>query len=132
MTDVNVVAAMSLAFLLASYHAESVATNIMSVEYDAETDMLIVAIAYSGTHEDHVFSISWGECRALGGGEFETYGLLSDSAEHDFARQEFTTKLEVDMSSHPCRPATVTIRTPEGFNRSLNIPERKPKEEIEP
>jgi hypothetical protein len=107
------------------YHAAASATNFTSVVYDEKADKLIITIAYRGTHEDHNFSIQWGECRPLDDERFQTYGLLIDSDPMDTARQEFSKTLEIDMASYPCRPARLTVRTASGFNRSLDIP--KPK-----
>ena len=121
-------AAIAATMLSVAYQPGAAATNLMSVEYDAETDQLIVVIAYRGSHENHVFTIQWGECRPLGHDRFETYGLLLDSDPTDHALQEFMTKLEVDMAFNSCRPATLTIRTPTGFNRSIEIPAAKVKE----
>ena len=42
---------------LYAVHFSASATNFMSVAYDAETDELIVEIAYRGTHENHNFTI---------------------------------------------------------------------------
>jgi hypothetical protein len=76
-----------------AYHAEASATNLLSVTYEAETDLLILVIAYRGTHENHMFTIQWGECRQLDDEHFETYGLLVDSDPTEHALQDFLTKL---------------------------------------
>lgn len=110
-----------------AYHAPVAATNFTSVIYDEKADKLVVTIAYRGTHDNHQFSIAWGECRRLDDDRFQTYGLLVDSDPMDLARQNFTKVLEIDMASYPCRPARLTVRTATGFNRSLNIPKPKPK-----
>jgi hypothetical protein len=104
------------------YGAAAVAHNVTSVKYDKENDKLIIEIAYRGTHENHHFSVQWGECRQLDDERKQTYGLLVDSDPMDPARQNFTKILELDMASFPCRPARATIRTATGFNRSVDIP----------
>lgn len=116
-----------LAMACLLYHAPAPATNFGSVTYDEKLDKLIVEIAYRGTHANHAFSIEWGECRRLDDDRFQTYGLLVDSDPMDLAHQEFSKVLEIDMTSYPCRPATLTLRTATGFNRSIEIPKPKPK-----
>lgn len=115
------------AIVVLSYHAPVAATNFTSVIYDEKDDKLVIAIAYRGTHDNHQFSIEWGECRRLDDDRFQAYGLLVDSDPMDIARQNFSKILEIDMSSYPCRPARLTVRTATGFNRSLDLPEPKPK-----
>lgn len=110
------------------YHAAALATNFTSVEYDEESDKLIVVIAYRGTHDGHQFSVQWGECRPLDDERSQIYGLLVDSDPMDRAHQEFVHRLEIDMSTFSCRPARVTLRTAAGFNRSIDVPApKKPK-----
>ena len=118
----------TLAALVAlAYHAPVGATNFTSVIFDEKEDKLVITIAYRGTHDSHQFSIAWGECRPLDDDRFQTYGLLVDSDPMDIARRNFSKVLEVDMTSYPCRPARLTLRTAAGFNRSLDIPKPKPK-----
>jgi len=107
------------------YHTAASATNFTSVAYDEKADKLIINIAYRGTHENHNFRIQWDECRRLDDERFQIHGLLIDSDPMDLARQDFSKTLEIDLASHPCRPARLTVRTASGFNRSLDIP--KPK-----
>ena len=109
------------------YHAAAAAANFTSLTYDEKADKLIIAIAYRGTHENHAFSIQWGECRQLDDGRQETYGLLVDSDPMDLARQDFFKVLKIDMMSFPCRPARITLRTAEGFRRSIDLPAPKEK-----
>jgi hypothetical protein len=104
------------------YGAVAVAHNVTSIKYDKETDKLIIEIAYRGTHENHHFSVQWGECRQLDDERKQTYGLLVDSDPTDLARQNFTKILELDMGLFPCRPARATIRTAAGFSQSVDIP----------
>ena len=115
-----------------AYHVPVGATNFASIIYDEKEDKLLITIAYRGTHDSHQFSIAWGECRRLDDDRFQTYGLLVDSDPMDIARQNFSKVLEVDMASHPCRPARLTLRTATGFNRSLDIPKPKPKPKQKP
>lgn len=108
-----------------AYSLEATAHNFTSLVYDEKTDTLVVAIAYRGTHEDHEFSIEWGECRRLDDDRSQIYGLLVDSDPWDHARQNFTKVLKINMRTHSCRPSKLTLRTAAGFNRTVNVPKAK-------
>jgi hypothetical protein len=105
---------------------EAAAHNLTSLVYDEKTDTLVVEIAYRGTHENHAFSLQWGECRRLDDDRSQIDALLIDNDPMDPARQEFTQVLKVSMSGHPCRPSKLTIRTAAGFNRTVDVPKAKP------
>lgn len=122
--------AVTLALLTCSCGAT--AHNVTSLVYDEQTDLLVVEIAYQGTHEHHEFSIQWGECRSLDADRSQIYGLVVDSDPTDRARKSFSTRLKIDMSSYSCRPSKLTLRTAAGFYRSVDIPKQKREATIGP
>jgi len=97
------------------------AANIVGLNYDAQSDSLVIQIVYRGTHPDHQFSIEWAQCRQFDRGA-QILGLLVDSDPKDPAREDFSKVLTISLAQQACRPAQVTIKTDAGFWRSVDVP----------
>ena len=100
------------------------AANIMSMSYEPKTDELLLKVAYSGTHDKHVFSLGWDECHdyAFADAKYQIMANLVDSEPNDEAKTEFTQNLRFSLGGIECRPVKLTIRTSPGFNRTLVVP----------
>jgi hypothetical protein len=103
----------------------AMADEFAGVQYDAQTDELVVTMSYSGTNPDHEFSLQWGECQTLPDSSVpEIVADVIDSQSQDAARKDFSTTTRFSLEDLPCRPVKVTLRTAPRFYYTLQIPAR--------
>jgi hypothetical protein len=115
-----------LGVLLATFSTCALAFNIVDLSYDSDADEIVFKVAYRGTHENHVFTVRWEQCRRRGDGQLEVFGLVEDSEPNDPARADFQKILNIGMSQLPCRPAYVTIGGANPRHRkTITIPPQK-------
>ncbi|MGC8519939.1 MAG: hypothetical protein ACP5P4_15695 [Steroidobacteraceae bacterium] len=101
------------------------ADNFGPVRYAPNHDQLIVTMIYDGTNPDHRFSLKWGPCRKLDQPGQPTHQIALDILDiqwKDAALKRYTKTIRVPLATLSCRPARVTLWTPPGFFRSLDIP----------
>lgn len=109
-----------LVALLVATNAMSL--NILDAEYDGAGDEVIFTVAYRGTHP-HSFGVTWLECRQMSDGSQEILGIVRPNDRDDPAKKDFKTKVRINMSGFPCRPATVFIGGPyRKFRRAVEVP----------
>ncbi len=106
--------------------ASAAPQNFVGAQYDAESDELVVEIAYRGTNPHHEFSLRWEECKPLSrsGGAHQAAALLVDDQWDDKARQEFRKTVRFSLEALPCRPAKVTLHSAPGFTWTVHVPSR--------
>ena len=100
------------------------ADNFETVQYDKQTDQLVVTMIYRGTNPDHNFSLKWGECRVpeSGGLPGVTAEVLDDQFD-DAAEQDFKKSVRFSLTDMPCsRPADLTLKTAPRFFYTLTVP----------
>lgn len=101
------------------------ADNFGSVHYDPKGNQLIVVMAYRGTTPDHHFSVHWSRCRKLdepGAPAYQVLVSILDDQWNDAAKENYTRTIKIPLATLTCRPARVTLWTPPGVFRSLEIP----------
>jgi hypothetical protein len=108
-------------YLLALSAAQ--AATFSSVQYDPNTNELVVTMVYDGTNPNHQFSVQWGTCRPLGDdGNHQIVANVLDSQWDDTAQQPFTTTVRFSLAGVNCRPATITLRTAPRYEYTLQVP----------
>jgi hypothetical protein len=117
-----------LALAAASLYLDTspaLAANFVSARYEADTDELVVTLAYRGTHPDHEFSIEWGACKTDGApGNMTLSARVTDREWNDLARRDFIKTVRFSLRDVHCRPSTITLFTPPQFSISVTIPAR--------
>ena len=123
--------ALSMAVAVVALIGNGVATagDFESVEYDSNSDQIIVTMAFDGTNPDHHFTLKWGPCRkhdqpnGQPGKNLISVDVLDDQW-NDAANNHYTKTFRVSLAAAltSCRPAIVTLWTPPGFTQSLDIP----------
>jgi hypothetical protein len=98
------------------------ADTFSRVYYDAATDQLLVTMRYRGTNPNHVFTLQWGQCQRQGSDMPEVAVEVLDSQALDSESNNYRVTTRFDLTSLPCRPAKVTLRTAPRFYVSLVIP----------
>jgi hypothetical protein len=92
------------------------------VFYDRQTDQLVVTMRYRGTNPNHAFSLKWGPCESKrADGLPDVTAEVLDDQFQDLAQQDFKKTTRFDLSSLPCRPARVTLRSAPRFLYTLTI-----------
>jgi hypothetical protein len=100
------------------------ATNLLELTHDAETDALVLKVAYRGSHDNHPFSLEWGECKDYAFGTPHQIGAqLVDRDFDDSGPTEFKQTLKFSIADLKCRPSKLTIRTSTGVYRTILVPE---------
>ena len=104
--------------------ATASATNLLDLAHDADTDTLVLEVAYRGSHGDHPFSPDWGECKDYAFGTPHQIGAqLVDREFDDSGPTEFKQTLKFSLTGLECRPSKLTIRTSSGAYRTILVPE---------
>jgi hypothetical protein len=100
------------------------ATNLLQLSYDAETDQIVVEVAYRGSHGNHPFSLDWDQCKdnAFEGPPHQIGAQLLDGQFNDSGPTEFKQTLKFSIAELQCRPAKLTIRTSSGVYRTISVP----------
>ena len=118
----------SCAFLLlaiAMADTSVVSAYFGPVHYDPTGDQLIVTMVYDGTNPNHHFSVQWGPCRKLDQPAHQIIeASILDDQWNDAGTKTYTETVTVPLATLPCRPATVTLRSPPDFYTSIDIPAR--------
>jgi hypothetical protein len=109
---------LAVAALLAAEAAH--AEEIVSAAYDASGDVIVVDIAYRGSHDDHEFAVEWGVCRD--GTPDETSGRLSDLFGRDAALHDYRIRARIRLDELPCRPVRATLRLGRRSHATVFIP----------
>ena len=89
----------------------SLAEEFGNAIYDPKSDQIVVTIFYSGTNQNHDFTLAWDPCIRHPDGSNDVRAQLVDSQERDEARQEFNKRVHLSLQDAPCRPATVTLHS---------------------
>ena len=112
------------AFALIMMCASASATNLLAVSYDSASDEVVVDVAYRGSGGKHSFSLDWSACEGDGSDDapFTLSAALIDAQAAQSGAQEFTQQLRFPLSALECRPATLTVRTATGANRTIALP----------
>ena len=99
------------------------ADDFGAVYYDKKNDRLVITMLYRGTNPNHNFSLKWGRCAAQQSGNLPgvTAEVLDDQYE-DPEQQDFKKTTHFSLTSLPCRPALVTLRSAPRFFYTLTIP----------
>jgi hypothetical protein len=107
--------------------AQAQATNVLAMSYDKSTDQLVLKVGYRGTHDQHVFSINWEECKdyAFVDAKYQVMGNLVDSEPNDAGVNEYAQDLRFSLAGIECRPVKLTVRTAPGFFRTITIPAQR-------
>lgn len=115
---------MLAAGILAAFAATANATNLLALSHDADTDEIVLKVAYRGSHGQHPFSLDWGECNdnAFEGPPHQIGAQLIDSQYDDSGPTEFTQTVRFSIADLKCRPAKLTIRTSTGAYRTITVP----------
>jgi hypothetical protein len=101
----------------------SLADDFTHANYDPSSDELVVTVTYSGTNPNHTFSLQWGPCQTVEGGDQHSVALeVLDSQWQDPARQAFSKTMRFGLDGMPCRPATLTLRIAPRFITTIMIP----------
>lgn len=108
-----------LAATLASSAAQAEA--ILRAAYDASTDVIVVDVAYRGTHPAHRFKVRWAPC--MPGTEPATAGRLVDLDGRDAAERDYRERIVLALSDLPCRPVEATLRLGRTSHVTVHIPE---------
>lgn len=88
--------------------AGATAADIRSARYDKRADVIIIEVAYRGTHPRHEFEVRWGEC---GNGTTRgVAGRVIDRHGKDEAKEGYVVRERIALNALPCRPAMVTLR----------------------
>jgi hypothetical protein len=101
------------------------ADNFENVQYDKQTDQLVVTMVYRGTNPNHNFSLKWGECQVRESDSLPgvTAEVLDDQFD-DAAEQDFKKSVRFSLTDMPCsRPANLSLKTAPRFFHTLTIPE---------
>ena len=102
-------------------HADSFA----NAYYDARTDQLVVSMTYSGTNSSHTFTLQWGQCQEVNGGNLhEVAAEVLDSQWQDETLRPYRKTVRFSVVDIPCRPAKVTLRTAPRFIYTVLIPKQ--------
>lgn len=113
-------AALALACAAVLLAPPASAADILGAAYDAQTDELVVDIAYRGTHPNHEFFLLWDSCK--GEAPARTAARLVDRQGQDVAREDFRVRERLSLEGLPCRPAQVTLRLGLNANHTVYIP----------
>jgi hypothetical protein len=101
------------------------ADSFSKAYYDARTDQLVVSMTYGGTNPNHTFSLQWGQCQNVNGGELhEVAAEVLDSQWQDQALHPYKKTVRFSLADIPCRPAKVTLRTAPRFIYTVLIPKQ--------
>jgi hypothetical protein len=119
MTIVALAATLALA-------AQAQAANVLAMSYDPSTDQLVLKVGYRGSHDKHVFTVDWEECKdyAFVDAKYQVLGNLVDSEPNDRGINEYTHDVRVSLAGLDCRPVKLTVRTAAGFFRTIIVPAR--------
>ena len=101
------------------------ADSFSKAYYDARADQLVVSMTYGGTNPNHAFSLQWGQCQNVNGGELhEVAAEVLDSQWQDQALHPYKKTVRFSLADIPCRPAKVTLRTAPRFIYTVLIPKQ--------
>ena len=82
-------------------------------------------MTYGGTNPNHTFSLQWGQCQNVNGGELhEVAAEVLDSQWQDQALHPYKKTVRFSLADIPCRPAKVTLRTAPRFIYTVLIPKQ--------
>jgi hypothetical protein len=117
--------ALGSAFATVMLPLGSRADNFSKAYYDSRTDQLVVSMSYGGTNAKHTFTLQWGQCQEVSGGQRrEVTAQVLDSQWQDAALRPYEKTVRFSLANIPCRPAVVTLRTAPRFIYTVLIPKR--------
>jgi hypothetical protein len=101
------------------------ADNFSKAYYDSRTDQLVVSMSYGGSNAKHAFTLQWGQCQKVSGGQqLEVTAQVLDSQLQDAALRPYKKTVRFSLANVPCRPAIVALRTAPRFIYTVVIPKR--------
>jgi hypothetical protein len=99
------------------------ADSFSKAYYDSGTDQLVVSVTYLGTNANHTFTLQWGQCQEVSGGQPPELAVdVLDDQWQDEALRPYEKTVRFSLAGIPCRRAEVTLRIAPRFTYTLLIP----------
>lgn len=92
------------------FSVSATATSIVGADYNSDTEMLTLELAYMGGFKEHSYSLEYDSCQTFDGVK-ETAARLIDTGHDDTGRYEFFVKAQFSLRNLECKPSWLTIRS---------------------
>jgi hypothetical protein len=96
------------------------AAFIQDVNYNSESQTLLVAVNFTAGLKPHSFYLNWDACQIVDETQ-QIAARLIDTGWDDTGTENFSSVLSFDLSQLSCRPAMLTIRSGLHSHKSIWI-----------
>lgn len=84
------------------------AATLQAVQFDQDSQQLLITVSYQGGLKPHSFSLLWDACQVVHGAQ-EIAARLIDSGWDDTGTSEISQQLSFDLSAQTCKPAMLHL-----------------------